>query len=242
MSGTGIATAQEQYYDALWSKTRVVEPSAWALWKTISGYVAGKSRILEIGAGNRPRVPISGSYFVDLSASAMQALRGRNGHCAAASGEALPFADEAFDLICALEIVEHVPDDTALLQEIGRVLKAGERFLFSVPLHMAFWTRHDVLAGHVRRYDPAALELLLPQYGLPIEKYCITSSPRNVWYRNATALLAARFWSLGVMLESRMALPAYCWLDRRRGMKWRQGSFAEQSRGANNVIIVTRKQ
>jgi SAM-dependent methyltransferase len=234
-------SAQEKYYDALWSKTKVVEPSAWALWETISQYVAGKSHILEIGPGNRPRVPISGSYFVDLSARAMQALKARNGHCAAASGEALPFVDEAFDLICALEIVEHVPDDTSLLLEIGRVLKAEGRFVFSVPLHMAFWTRHDELAGHMRRYDPSALESLLPLFGLSIEEYCTTPSPRNTWYRNATALVASKFWGLAVMLESRMAIPAYSWIDRRRGITWQRGDFAQRTSGANNAIIVCRK-
>ena len=242
MNDKVTASAQGEYYDDLWSRTKVVEPSAWALWETISGYAAGKSHILEIGAGNRPRLPISGSYFVDLSARAMQALRERNGHCAAASGEALPFVDEAFDLICALEIVEHVPDDRSLLREIGRVLKPGGRFLFSVPLHMAYWTRHDVLAGHIRRYDPSALESLLPLYGLSIEEYCNTSSPRNIWYRNATALLASKFWDLGVMLESRLAIPAYSWLDRRRGITWQRGNFVERTSGANNVIIVCRKR
>jgi SAM-dependent methyltransferase len=232
-----VDSQQERYYNALWSRSKVVEPTAWALWETITGCISSESHVLEIGAGNRPRVPVPGSYFVDLSATAMQALKARKGHCAAASAEALPFAKGSFDLICAFEIVEHVPDDRSLLQEIARVLKDGERFLFSVPLHMAFWTRHDILAGHVRRYDPAALESLLAEHGLPIEEYCVTLSPRNRKYRNATALLASRFWRLGVALESRIALPAYCWLDRRRGMTWRQGSFAEHAERANNVII-----
>ena len=167
---------QERYYNALWSRSKVVDPSAWALWETINVYTAGKSRFLEIGAGSRPRIPISGSYFVDLSSRAMEALKRRNGYCAAGSADHLPFPDEAFDLICAFEIVEHVPDDRAVLQEISRVLKNGERLVLSVPLHMQYWSRYDELAGHVRRYDPAALESLLADFALPIEKYSITFS------------------------------------------------------------------
>ncbi len=242
MSSTSIGDTQEQYYDAIWSRSKVVEPSAWALWETVSEYIAGKGHILEIGAGNRPRIPISGSYFVDLSARAMQALRERNGHCAAASAEALPFADEAFALVCAFEIVEHVPNDRTLLREIARVLRTGERFLFSVPLHMEFWTRHDVLAGHIRRYDPAALEPMLAEHGLPIEQYSITVSPHSSLCRNAGALLATKFWRLAVMLESRLALPVYCWLDRRRGISWQQKDFARHARRANNVVVVSRKR
>jgi SAM-dependent methyltransferase len=237
-----VRSQQERYYNALWSRSKVVDPSAWALWDTIVGYTRGKTRFLEIGAGNRPRIPIAGSYFLDLSPRAMEALSTRAAHCTAGSAEALPFPDGCFDLICAFEIVEHVPDDEAVLWEIARVLRDGERFVFSVPLHMEYWTRHDELAGHVRRYDPSALESLLGRYGLPIEQYTVTFSPRNTWYRNATALLASRFWNAGVALEGGMALPIYTWLDRRRGITWSQDGFAQGTRRANNVIIVSRKE
>ncbi|NIN69693.1 MAG: methyltransferase domain-containing protein, partial [Anaerolineae bacterium] len=110
------------------------------MWPTIGTYIAGKTHFLEIGAGNRPRIPIAGSYFVDLSAKAMEALRQLDGRCAVGGAEALPFPDEHFDLICAFEIVEHVADDKAVLKEISRVLKEGERFIFSVPLHMEYWS------------------------------------------------------------------------------------------------------
>jgi SAM-dependent methyltransferase len=236
-----VSTEHRLYYDALWSRSRVVEPSMWALWDTVSAYVAERTHFLEIGAGTRPRIPIGGSYFVDLSPKALEALRRREGRCTAGTAEALPFPEEIFDLICAFEIVEHVPNDRAVLQEISRVLKRGERFIFSVPLHMEYWTRHDELAGHVRRYHPGELESLLAEHGLSIEKYNITISPRNSLYRNASAYLASRFWHLGVALEARMALPIYTWIDRRRGIKWEEGSFVENTSRANNVIIVCRK-
>jgi len=237
-----VRNQQETYYNALWSRNKIVEPTAWALWDTIRQYMTGKTRFLEIGAGNRPRLHIAGSYFLDLSPRAMEALSGRDGFCTAGSAEALPFPDECFDLICAFEIVEHVPDDRAVLREIGRVLRRGEPFVFSVPLHMEYWTKHDELAGHVRRYDPISLEALLAHHGLPIEQYTVTSSPRNTWYRNASALLASRFWKPLVALEQGMALPIYSWLDRRRGITWNEGGFAQETQRANNVIIVCRKE
>ena len=237
-----MGSQQQRYYNALWSRSKVVEPTAWALWGTISECLVGKGPALEIGAGNRPRVPIDGSFFLDLSAAAMEALSKRNGHCTSASAEALPFVDECFDLVCAFEIVEHVRDDESLLREIERVLRPGERFFFSVPLHMHFWTGHDVLAGHVRRYDPADLQSLLAGYGLPIEMFSITMSPSNTFYRNTSARLARRFWRLGVALEGRMAVPVYSWLDRRRGMNWQRSDFANQARRANNAIIACRKR
>jgi SAM-dependent methyltransferase len=237
-----VRNQQETYYNALWSRNKIVEPTAWALWDTIRQFMAGKARFLEIGAGNRPRLQIAGSYFLDLSPRAMEALSRRDAFCTAGSAEALPFPDESFDLVCAFEIVEHVPDDRAVLREIGRVLRRGESFIFSVPLHMEYWTRHDELAGHVRRYDPTSLEALLAHHGLPIEQYAATPSPRNTWYRNASALLASKFWKPLVALEQGMALPIYSWLDRRRGITWNEDGFAEQTQQANNVIIVCRKE
>jgi SAM-dependent methyltransferase len=236
-----VRSQQQGYYNALWSNSKVVEPSAWALWDTIKAYTAGSGQFLEIGAGTRPRIPIADSFFLDLSPRAMEALSKREAHCAAGSAEALPFPEDCFDLICAFEIVEHVPNDRAVLLEARRVLKDGRRFVFSVPLHMAYWSRHDELAGHVRRYDPSELDALLRECGLPIEKYHVTLSPRNSWYRNGSALLASKFWRLSVALERSLALPFYCWIDRRRGIVWKEGHFAKHTRQANNVIIVCRK-
>jgi SAM-dependent methyltransferase len=235
-------TEPRQHYDDLWSRSKVVQPPVWAMWDTISGYIAGKTHFLEIGPGNRPRIPIAGSHFVDISTKAMEALRELGGGCTVGHAEALPFPDEHFDLICAFEIVEHVPDDRAVLKEISRVLKGDQRFIFSVPLHMEYWSRHDELAGHMRRYDPAALESLLGEYALVIESYNVTLSPRNCYCRNVTAYLATKFWRLGVALEGRLALPIYTWLDRRRGIRWDEGDFVEGTNRANNVIIVCRKE
>jgi SAM-dependent methyltransferase len=241
LGSADVSTEHRRYYDALWSRSKVVEPSSWALWDTVNAQILGKTHFLEIGAGNRPRIPIAGSCFVDLSARAMEALSRRNGRCTAGSADALPFPDETFELVCAFEIVEHVPDDRAVLEEMSRVLRRGERLIFSVPLHMEYWTRYDELAGHMRRYDPAALESLLREHGLLIEKYNITLSPRNPFYRNVTAHLASKFWRLGVALEARVALPIYTWIDRCRGIEWEEGSFPEAASRANNVIIVCLK-
>src|SRR5712691_7349057 len=45
----------------------------------------------------------------------------------------LPFRDEAFDLVTANMVVEHVDDCGAFLADIFRVLKPGGRFVFRTP-------------------------------------------------------------------------------------------------------------
>lgn len=46
----------------------------------------------------------------------------------------LSFADAAFDLCTSTEVFEHVPDDHAGFRELHRVLRAGGKLLFTVPL------------------------------------------------------------------------------------------------------------
>jgi len=46
---------------------------------------------------------------------------------------ALPFRDEALDIILCAQIYEHVPDDTLLAKEMFRVLRPGGMIFFSGP-------------------------------------------------------------------------------------------------------------
>jgi len=45
----------------------------------------------------------------------------------------LPFRDETFDLIWAVDVMEHIPDDAAAFREYARVLKPGGAFLMHTP-------------------------------------------------------------------------------------------------------------
>lgn len=49
-------------------------------------------------------------------------------------GQGLPLSDGTFDLVFALDILEHLEDDQGLLGEIHRVLKPGGRVVISTPI------------------------------------------------------------------------------------------------------------
>ena len=53
--------------------------------------------------------------------------------CVRADGLRLPFADRSFDRIIASEVLEHVPDDLAVMAELLRVLRPGGRLAATVP-------------------------------------------------------------------------------------------------------------
>ncbi len=162
-----------RFYEPLWRDARLVEPQRFNTWPLVSTLVAGTRARLEVAPGLRPRLPVEGTHFVDLSAAALAKLRPRAGAAMQASITALPFASATFDLVCAVDIVEHVEDEDAALSELSRVCMPGAVLIVAVPLHPARWTPFDDFVGHCRRYEPAHLLAKLAQYGLHVESSAV---------------------------------------------------------------------
>jgi SAM-dependent methyltransferase len=59
-----------------------------------------------------------------------------------AVGEALPFSDHAFDLVTLNQVVEHVPDQLAVLREACRVLRPGGALYVACPNYLRFYEPH----------------------------------------------------------------------------------------------------
>jgi SAM-dependent methyltransferase len=64
----------------------------------------------------------------------------------------LPYSNQAFDLVCAFDVVEHVEDDQRAVDEMIRVCKKGGSILITVPAFQSLWSEHDVINHHFRRY------------------------------------------------------------------------------------------
>ena len=58
-----------------------------------------------------------------------------------------------YDCIIACEVMEHIEDDSRFLERLFDRLKPGGQLLISVPAKQKFWTVHDELVGHLRRYE-----------------------------------------------------------------------------------------
>lgn len=162
-----------RFYDSLWSGAQLVEPGRFNTWPLVESVLPGDGPRLEVGPGLRPRLPIDGTHFVDISAPALAALRERGGQVTMGEVTSLPFADGSFDLVCALDIVEHVDDGDGALSELARVARPGAVVLISTPLHPALWTSFDDFVGHKRRYEPPSLLALLEQRGLVVERSAV---------------------------------------------------------------------
>jgi len=167
------AAINRGFYDAIWAKTYLIQPERFNTWPLVRELNAAGSRRLEIGAGLRPRLPIPGTCFVEISRAALSRLVQQGGRAVQATAEALPFPDAAFDLVMAMDIIEHVDDDEPVFRELARVLRPGGALVLSSPLHPDNWTRFDEVVGHVRRYQPQELLARLARHGLTLERSAI---------------------------------------------------------------------
>ncbi len=69
----------------------------------------------------------------------------------------LPFAEDAYDLVCAFDVIEHVDDDQRAIEEMKRVCKQHGHLVVTVPAFMALWSSHDEVNMHKRRYTMRSL-------------------------------------------------------------------------------------
>ena len=173
-SDAELLAANRGFYDPLWRDARLVRPERFNTWPLVCSLVAqSATRRLEVAPGLRPRLPIAATQFVDISAPALKRLGENGGDAVMGQISALPFADESFDLVCALDIVEHVDDDDRALSELSRVAAPGAVFLLSVPLHAAQWTAFDDFVGHRRRYEPQQLRAKLGAHRFAVEQSAV---------------------------------------------------------------------
>ncbi|MDX6681713.1 MAG: hypothetical protein QOG94_1752 [Solirubrobacteraceae bacterium] len=105
------------------------------------------------------------------------------------AGAPLPFADESFDLVTSLDVVEHIEDEDGALRELHRVMRPGGLLLVAVPAFMFLWGDQDEISRHVRRYTDASLRRALRRAGFVVER----SSYFNTWlFAPIAALRVAR--------------------------------------------------
>jgi len=78
------------------------------------------------------------------------------------AGDNVPLPDNSVDFVTALDVLEHVPDDGAVVRGFQRILKPAGVAIVTVPASMALWSDWDEALHHYRRYDRAQLTALFP--------------------------------------------------------------------------------
>lgn len=85
----------------------------------------------------------------------------------AGAAEALPFQSQTFDVVLALDVLEHLDDDTAGLRELARLRKPHGLLCVTVPALPSLWGKQDEISHHKRRYTQRTLLRAFTQAQLP---------------------------------------------------------------------------
>lgn len=130
--------------------------------------------ILDVGCGTGANLKMlrtfGGAEGVDVSIQAVDFCHQRGlTRVKLGAIEQLPYDDESFDIVTALDVIEHLDDDVAGLREIRRVLRANGRLLVFVPAFMFLWGVQDDVSNHRRRYTLPELIKALETAGFAIE-------------------------------------------------------------------------
>jgi SAM-dependent methyltransferase len=132
-------------------------------------------RILDIGCGTGATLDhlkrLGEVQGIDLSQIPLSFSRRRGHHrVLCASATELPFENDSFELITALDVIEHLDDDIKGLGEIRRVLKPSAPAIIFVPAFQALWGPNDDQSGHKRRYRIDQLRSSVEAAGLRVER------------------------------------------------------------------------
>lgn len=121
-------------------------------------------KILDVGCGTGKNMELLSHYGtvygVDISAKALSYCKKRGlTNLKKADITKLPFQNNFFDIIIALDILEHV-DDHKAVKELQRVTKKDGTIILTVPAYQWLWSQWDEVLYHKRRYTTQAVRNL----------------------------------------------------------------------------------
>jgi ubiquinone/menaquinone biosynthesis C-methylase UbiE len=169
----------QDWRDAVWSAVpEGAEPERFAARRAfLLAHVASGQRLLHLGCGpgTFPAPLLEAGCVVTMADVAGEALRRARARAPGTEavqlveGAPLPFAEDAFDVVWAGEVLEHVADVVGLLAEARRVLRWGGTLLATTPWHgrlvVATDAHFDPRADHLRFFSARTLRAVLADTG-----------------------------------------------------------------------------
>jgi SAM-dependent methyltransferase len=142
----------------------------------------------------------------------------------------LPYRDESFDFISALDVLEHIKDDYLAVSEISRILKKNGIAIIVVPRGTRYYNKQDKLIGHYRRYEIEQIISLFSDFKLKCLKlfgiygylmklsWIQTANPKkieasliNLRNRYESSIAFRKLWNIIVNISSKaMKIDAKC--------------------------------
>lgn len=156
-----------------------------------------RGRLLDIGCGTGANLEQFAKHHrvigCEVSKKAAELCRKRGDFdLVLCRAENLPFKKNTFDVVTALDVLEHIEDDESAMRNVKEIMKKGGSLVATVPAHMFMWSRHDVLLHHKRRYRYAELVKKLTRNGMKISKinyWCFFVFPGTLVYKKISGLI-----------------------------------------------------
>jgi len=166
----------ESFYWWFVARRRLLE----SLVKSLAGELKSP-KILDVGCGTGINFSVLTKYgetfSSDASAEALSFSQSRGTEGLVRTPvESLPFVSSSFDLVTALDVLEHIDDDLEAIDELFRVTREGGVLVITVPAYGFLWSEHDEALHHRRRYAASELRNKLTNGGFEVERitYYIT--------------------------------------------------------------------
>jgi hypothetical protein len=139
------------------------------------------SRLIDVGAGNSPYRELFDHLQYESTDWEHSVHPGARAVDHVGAAHDLPVPDGAYDAVLCTQVLEHVPNPDAVIDELYRVLRPGGRLYLTVPLA---WELHE-MPFDFYRYTPHGLATILSGAGFTE----LDIRPRNDCFRTLAQLL-----------------------------------------------------
>ena len=149
--------------------------------RIITRMARGGGSTLDVGCGTSVILQsLNHAIGLDVQQNKLRYMRRYGVPLVRGSVMALPFADGAFDCVVCSQVIEHIPDDPAVLAELGRVVRPGGLLVLGTPDYATIgWRTIEPLYGffapggykdeHITHYTRASLTEAVVRHGFAVE-------------------------------------------------------------------------
>ncbi len=146
----------------------------------ILDFTGGSSAVLDIGCGSsRIILDLKEAVGMDILFRKLRFLKPNHAKLVQASTFALPFKGESFDVVINSQVIEHIPEDPEIMNEMWRVLRPGGTLVLGTPDYGRWswvaleWMYGKVLQGgyaheHITHYTRQSLAELIRANGFEV--------------------------------------------------------------------------
>ncbi len=153
-------------------------------------YKKDNEKILDIGSGISPVSPKPRkTLFIDISPEAINFLNSISHKAKVGSITKIDEKAKSFNIVLCSEVLEHVKNYNAALNEMYRVLADNGFLILTIPVYMKYWDIDDEFVEHYRRFEPGEFKKELINSGFSI----MEEKPIGSWIERKLTILTVKF-------------------------------------------------